>query len=264
MVKHLARDLCLDDAAALAGGALVYWATPGDFASGADVERLRACLDREESARMDRFRFDVDKHIYLVAHALVRGALSRLLGGNPADFRFDIMERGRPELAAPSSQSGMRFNLSHTKGRVACAFAMGREVGVDVERVDRRVDIMGLARSVLSPSEISDLESQSEAGVRARFFELWTLKEAYIKAVGQGLGLPLREISFSFPGPPPVSFATVCLSDLIEDDGSRLQYHCQELAPKHQLAVGVEGCGPVHVHGVARDELMQWLLDRAS
>lgn len=237
-MRKLSWTDCLQAVRGLEGGqALAFCARPEDFEAPAVQQTLRAALSPEEAARMARFRFPVDQHIYLVAHGLLRLALAAVLEAPAAAVAIETTERGRPQLAPPHRASGLRFNLSHTKGLVACAFALGEDVGVDVENAERRADMEALARTVLADAEQRDLWAQKDENQRVRFFELWTLKESYIKAVGHGLGLPLKDIAFAFPGPPPVDHATVTFGPGIDDQPSRLRFLCRPALSHHQFAL---------------------------
>ena len=118
---------------------LVCYARPGDF-DGPAREQLHACLDGEEQERLARFRFERDRHIYLVAHALTRALLARALGASrPETLHFVREAHGRPELAdAHQGVARLRFNLSHTQGLVACGVCWEHDIGVDVEQVEQR------------------------------------------------------------------------------------------------------------------------------
>lgn len=181
------------------------------------AERALALLSEEERARHDRFLFEKDKAVHRVAHAMVRHVLSGLLGVEPGALRFVKNAWGRPELAmlgraseareaeaeprgarirAVESPRPLRFNLSHTRGLAALIVTRAHDCGVDVEAVDRRVDPIGLGARVFAPSEHGGVIALSGEAQRERFFALWTLKEAYIKARGMGLALPLRDFAF--------------------------------------------------------------------
>jgi 4'-phosphopantetheinyl transferase len=114
-------------------------------------------------------------------------------------------------------------------------------VGVDVERIDRRVDIDQLSRSVFSDAERAALMALVDDEKRKRFFQLWTLKEAYIKAVGRGLSLPLRSISVQFPiaAAPRIAFA-----EPVVDDGRDWWLTVNELSPTHLLSVALHSAKP--------------------
>jgi len=170
--------------------------------------RCKALLSDDELARHARLRFETDQDAYLAAHALTRSMLGRALGEDPRGLRFELGEHGRPELAGRGEDPRLRFNLSHTRGLVACVLALEHDVGVDVEQQDRRVEIDLVANNVFSPRERRELDALGEAERRARFFELWTLKEAYLKAIGKGLTLSLKSISIELPAaaPPRIAF----------------------------------------------------------
>ena len=219
-----------------AGGAVAYYALPTRYAEQPERERLLSLLDAGERARYRRFRFDADRLCYLVAHALTRRALSSVSDVQPEAWRFSVGKHGKPEVANPTKGVSLRFNLSHTRGLVACALAFEADVGVDVEHVTRTVEISRVARSVFSPPELDELASEGdEAGQRTCFFRFWTLKEAYIKAVGAGLGMPLRRIAFdvSSPSAPRISFSG------IDDDPDAWLFHLHEPTPEHQLAIAL-------------------------
>jgi 4'-phosphopantetheinyl transferase len=161
----------------------------------ADLSSWRRMLDDNERRRADRFHFAVDREAFTAAHALARGLLSEVTGKPPAAWLFSESEYGRPELASRCAIDGLRFNISHTRGLVACAVAY-RDVGVDVESADRAADL-DLADTVFAPEEVLVLKSAPPALQRGLFFRLWTLKEAFIKATGEGLNRPLDSFSFT-------------------------------------------------------------------
>jgi 4'-phosphopantetheinyl transferase len=191
-------------------------------------------LDHEERDRYQRFYFDPDRHTYLAAHALLRTALSRYVSCQPEQWRFVRGEHGKPELEPTLGIPPLRFNLSHTKGMVACVIALERDCGVDVECVRPMKDMKGIAEAVFSDSENAYLNSQSEADWPRTFFTFWTLKEAYIKAIGLGLTAPLRKITFNFHN-SKVSVA----SDDEKLLTSMYQFHHYQPDSTHHLAVAV-------------------------
>jgi 4'-phosphopantetheinyl transferase len=156
--------------------------------------RWRAMLDDDENARADRFRFAADRESFTAAHALARAMLSDATGLPVTAWRYVTGEFGKPALAGARAGGRLSFNISHTRGLVACAIAED-EVGVDVETADRRVDL-NLARSVFAPEEERLLNSAPAAARASLFLRFWTLKEAFIKATGEGLARPLKSFSF--------------------------------------------------------------------
>lgn len=172
------------------------------------AQKCRAVLSYEERSREKRFRFDTDRRQFLLAHALLRMLLSQYLACSPASISFGRNFYGKPSLVSPAT-SGLTFNISHTAGLAVCAVGVDCSVGVDVERSDREVDELTLAKRYFSPSEFELLASTSTADRRETFFQLWTLKEAYIKARGMGLTIPLADFAFELPKEqmPAISFA---------------------------------------------------------
>jgi 4'-phosphopantetheinyl transferase len=162
-------------------------------ADAAQRAALVGLLCDEERRRMDRFRFESDRNLFLVAHALVRLTLSRYADVGPGEWRFKAGPHGRPEIAAP--KSNFRFTLSHTQGLAACAINMDRDIGIDIEDASRRVEL-NVAERFFSSREVLDLRSLPPGAQPSRFLEYWTLKEAYIKATGLGLSAPLDSFSF--------------------------------------------------------------------
>lgn len=168
-----------------------------DAAAAAHLPRWRAMLDAEELARADRFFFDPDRDIFTAAHALARSMLSRATGLPTAHWRTVKGSAGKPALTDADALGGLRFNISHTHGIVACAIARGVELGVDVEAADRKTTL-DIAGRFFAPEEVALLRAMPPARQPAVFFRFWTLKEAFIKATGEGLGRPLDSFSFSF------------------------------------------------------------------
>lgn len=162
-------------------------------------------LSDDERARHDRFRFERDRHHFLVAHALVRTTLARVTGRTPESLTFTIGERGRPELDPVEGEEPVRFNLSHTLGLVAVAVTRERDVGVDVERL-RDVNL-GVADKHFAPPEVASLKALDATEQESRFFSYWTLKEAYIKARGMGLALPLDGFWFGLDDGERLAFS---------------------------------------------------------
>jgi 4'-phosphopantetheinyl transferase len=215
------------------------------FAIPEDVpeQRLTALyewLSPDERDRHARFRRFEDRRRYLVARALLRGVVSTYLGVHPGKLRFAQNEHGRPQLAAPPNPADLRFNVSKTSGLVACGVVRGRDIGVDVEAVDRQLDMLALAARFFSATELEDLRAHQAGGLDRRFFEYWTLKEAYLKARGTGLSLPLGQFSFHLGNTIRVSFEPA-----MEDDPRAWQLWQSELSPGHVAAVAIHrGAGP--------------------
>ncbi|HKU42779.1 MAG TPA: 4'-phosphopantetheinyl transferase superfamily protein [Polyangiales bacterium] len=225
--------------------ACVSYAFPSTILEAHSREVLIAQLSDEERTRHARFRFESDRDIYLVAHVLTRRMLSALTGVPAAALEFLAGEHGRPEICAPDAARPYRFNLSHTHGLVACGVTRERDIGVDVELCSRKVELLGVARQVFSPQEIAGLTALEGLAQRERFFELWTLKEAYIKAIGKGLSAPLRSITFEPAASDPVP---VRFDRDVADDHSRWCLRRFRVGDEHRLALALAADRSALVH----------------
>ncbi len=212
----------------------VYFGESGsaeDRAWQADGDRL---LDDDERERWQRFVFAADRRQFLLAHVMLRKVLSRYADVPPQAWRFRKNEFGRPEIAGPVSAAGLSFNLSHTRGLVACAVTLGRPVGIDVEDLQRGSPVMDLAARYFSSFEMAELSGLPAERQSERFFELWTLKEAYLKARGVGLSLGLDRFSMRLaPGQAP----TISFAPGLVDDSAAWQFAQFRHGPRHLLAV---------------------------
>jgi len=162
-----------------------------------------ALLDEAERRRGRALRRPADRRRHVAARALVRTVLSRYRSSAPQDWRFIADAHGRPQLSPEHQWPELQFNIAHTAGVVVLAVTAGAAVGVDVETPRRRTDTVALER-YFAPTERAALEALPAAARRRRFFELWTLKEAYLKARGLGLRLPLAGFAFDFCAPARV------------------------------------------------------------
>jgi len=170
-----------------------------------EIEALKHHLAEDELARADRFHFQRHRTHFIVARGLLRTILSRYLKMEPSRLRFRYGPKGKPELAGDTSRRGLRFNVSHSHGLALYAVTEDREIGVDVERI--RSDVAGqkIAERFFSPRE-ADALRQLPAEVRQKaFYTCWTRKEAYLKAIGEGITLRLDQFEVSTtPGEPAV------------------------------------------------------------
>lgn len=227
----------------------VFTAVPEQDGAPEARARCEDMLSADERARMQRFRFEHDRHTYLVAHALVRVALSRYAACAPPAWRFTAGAHGRPEIAPGTCERPLRFNLSHTRGLVAVAIALERDVGLDVEHMYPRSFDLAVARHFFAPPEVAALEALPAEAQRDRFFAYWTLKEAYIKARGLGLAMPLDRFAFDLDRPDDrggdspdniVLSVDRGLGPGLDDDGSAWWFHQRVLTPEHRLAVALQ------------------------
>ncbi|WP_428268384.1 4'-phosphopantetheinyl transferase family protein [Haliangium sp.] len=245
----------------------VWTSVPETLMDAGARRRCLALLSEDEQARMNRFRFERDRHLYLVAHALVRRVLSRYVDVAPDRWRFVTNQYGRPDIAPGLSPTPLRFNLSHTRGLVAVAVTLGRDLGVDVEHMFPRSFSLDVAEHFFAPREVAALMALPEHARRDRFFAYWTLKESYIKARGMGLALPLDGFAFhldrapehtdadadadadpvvlgdaaaaSVPNELDSHLISLTVEPALADDGRRWWFHQRVVTPEHRLAVAV-------------------------
>lgn len=171
-----------------------------EIGDGSLWPRYDALLSMEERAAQARFLFAKDQRRYLVTRALVRTVLSRYAAVRPEEWAFSAGPHGRPEISAPRSTPALEFNISHSADLVLLGVTSGRTLGIDTEGVlAREADIDGLDR-YFAPQESAALLALVPGERRRRFFELWTLKESYIKARGLGLAIALDEFRFELVG----------------------------------------------------------------
>jgi 4'-phosphopantetheinyl transferase len=164
---------------------------------------LAPTLPAEEAARAARFHFEKDRLTYVVGRGRLRALLGAYLNRPAAELRFTTNEHGKPALAADPSAGDLQFNVSHSGDWVVYAVTRGRAVGVDVEGERPLTSLEGIGRRFFSPREVAALFGLPESERRAAFFRCWSRKEAYIKAVGRGLAIPLDEFDVSLaPGEP--------------------------------------------------------------
>ncbi|MDN6882597.1 4'-phosphopantetheinyl transferase superfamily protein [Variovorax sp. CAN2819] len=164
-------------------------------------EAIMALLTPEEREKHGRFHFARDRRRYLMTRGLIRSLLSRYVPAvAPGNWRFENNEYGRPGIAhAPAQAQRIRFNISHSASLVVAALAVEREVGVDVEHTARNAPLE-IAGHFFSAKEARALQRLSAGLQPSRFWDLWTLKESYIKARGMGLSIPLDRFSFDLDG----------------------------------------------------------------
>jgi 4'-phosphopantetheinyl transferase len=154
-------------------------------------------LSTDEIDKLHRFHNEKDQKRYIVSRGLLRNILAGYLGKDPAQLRFEYSDTGKPTLLASASNDNLHFNLSHTRGLVLYAFALDRFIGIDVEYINDQIEYKLIADKFFSPGEIYDLEKTGEQKRKEKFFQLWTRKEALLKATGAGIGYPMEQLDVS-------------------------------------------------------------------
>ena len=166
-------------------------------ASAVERECMSAILSADEIARAGRFHFERDRHRYISCRGALRKILARYLSIEATDLSFSYSEHGKPFLGDTKSTDGITFNLSHSSATGVIAVSRNRRVGIDIEFPRQGIEMAALARRYFSQWEAARLESLRGEDLTAAFFSVWTRKEAYVKARGDGLSLPLGQFDVS-------------------------------------------------------------------
>lgn len=159
-----------------------------------DGERARAVLSSDELERASRYRFDLHRNRYVAGRLALRELLGRYLDRAPSEVRFDYNPYGKPELSGET----LRFNVAHCDDLAVIGVTAHDRLGVDVERIRELRDIDSVAPSVFSAHELEEFDTLPGPSRTEGFFTCWTRKEAFVKAVGEGLSRPLD----AFDGAP--------------------------------------------------------------
>lgn len=205
------------------------------------VESLGRSLAPDEWERANRFRFDRHRRQYVVGRGALRTLLAAYLQTRPELVRFGYGDRGKPFLAGPFAGSDLRFNLTNSDELALVGFVRGIEIGVDVEFLKPMPDCEQIAERFFSESERIVLRGLPAHQKEEAFFNCWTRKEAYLKAVGTGLAAPLDSFDVTLaPGEPPRMLT-------LEGDAARAaRWHFRHFRPAEQYigALAIEGGPP--------------------
>jgi len=210
--------------------------------SESQIANYHRTLAADERARAERFHFSADRRRFVVARGALRAILGLYLNRAPECLSFRYSSYGKPELASEKGADQIYFNLSHSNGMALYAVSYGCQVGVDLECLRSNLEVEQIAERFFSRREVSALHALPAAVRRHAFFLCWTRKEAYIKARGEGLSLPLTQFDVSLtPGEPAALLCTRPDSDEVS------HWFLQDLTPElsgYAAALAVSGgCG---------------------
>ena len=207
-IRRLSWPTDVSSDLALAVNEIQVW-TQSLSRTAEEVDFFRGLLSPDELERAGRFRFDENRREYIVARGTLRSLLAAYLCRPARDLTFVYSEYGRPSLMAESSAGTLNFNIAHSGNLVLLAFAYGRRVGIDVERVRRNFVTSEIAERFFSAAEREALRQLPEEERHEAFFRCWTRKEAFIKALGEGLSHPLHQFDVTLtPAAPAQLLAT--------------------------------------------------------
>jgi 4'-phosphopantetheinyl transferase len=212
-------------------GSLQIWRSR--LGAGSDsLARYSELLSPNELARADRFVAAHDRERFIIARATLRILLGKYLQIPSGTVRLEKGPLGKPCVAEGDLALDLRFNLSHSHGVAVFAFAAQKEVGVDVEKIREEFASREISRRYFSPEEIGKLDALEPQIYTQFFFQCWTRKEAYIKARGQGLQIPLDSFSVSLGSESPL--------ELVAADSERWSMYSFEPFPEFASAVVAE------------------------
>ena len=201
------------------------------------VERLRQLLSADEQVRASRFHFERDRQHFVVGRGCLRIIISRYLKIPPAEIQFSYGINGKPQLATSNALiQPFHFNLAHSGSLALYAFTRVGEIGVDLESI--RPDFTGddIARRFFSPREVASLNELSPELRHAAFFNCWTRKEAFIKAIGIGLSLSLDQFDVTLGPSEP---AELLRTRWDESEASRWSLKAIDVGSDYVAAVAV-------------------------
>lgn len=209
------------------------WRIALDLSSDS-IKLIESTLSADEANRAVRFHFEVDKNHFIVAHGVLRKILGCYLHCDPTELTFSLNQYGKPALV----NSALEFNLSHSSDFALIAVTSDRKIGVDLERIRPDMELENIASRNFSEIEVSELMGLPPEQRGIGFFNCWTRKEAYVKAQGVGLSLPLDSFDVSLtPDQPAVLRAT--RPNLQE--AARWTLRPLDVAPNYAGALAVEG-----------------------
>ncbi|MGC2529859.1 MAG: 4'-phosphopantetheinyl transferase superfamily protein [Candidatus Acidiferrum sp.] len=172
------------------------------------LRRFEETLSDDEKDRAKRYFFQRDRDNFIATRGILRELLGKYIGSTPTEIEFRYSPYGKPSLMAKGFGQPIQFNLSHSHGLALFAFAVGRNLGVDVELV--RSDFGGeeIAMRYFAPQEVEELRKLPASLQAEAFFLCWTRKEAYVKARGEGLQIALNSFHVSLtPGQPELLYS---------------------------------------------------------
>jgi 4'-phosphopantetheinyl transferase len=214
----------------------VWLTRPGDVTDADHLQEYQSLLSSAEQERYRRFRFDRDRHHYLVAHVLLRKVLSAYVDVDPSAWQFSQNQHGRPEISGPDIVPLLRFNLTHTNGLVACIVTLELDCGIDVEQLSVRGNLMAIAEKMFAASEQLTLKRLDGQAFLDRFFTYWTLREAYCKALGVGIAFSKKDYCFVEEDGERWG---ISFDDPSSDENDQWQFALARPTTEHLLAIAV-------------------------
>ncbi len=224
-------------APSLADDSVHIWSVPLVFPDD-HVADLAALLSVDERERAQRFRFDRHRRRFIAARSSLRLILGRYTGDDPRRLIFGLGPYGKPFLAENTNAPGLEFNVTHSGELALIAIALNRQVGVDVEQMQTLADAEMIAKQFFSSDEYASLMTLEDGQRQRGFFNCWTRKEAFIKAIGEGLTFPLDSFQVSLDDYEP---AQLLWLKGVPDPAERWSLHAFEPDEGYVAALACEG-----------------------
>jgi 4'-phosphopantetheinyl transferase len=202
---------------------------------GHHTSDFASLLSVDESARAARFHFVRDRQSFTASRALLRILLGNYLGVKPETIQFSHGEAGKPRLKTPSS---LRFNISHSRSMALLAFTQASEIGVDIEEVRALDNLCGIAEQFFCAEEYRELISLRPELRERAFFQCWTRKESYMKAVGEGFSTALDQFRVTLLPHDPARLVHI---DNDPDKAAGWTLHNVDVDPGYAAAVAYAG-----------------------
>lgn len=203
-----------------------------------DLDELFQLLSSDEKTRAERFYFERDRNRFIAGRGLLRTIISRYLEMEASQMEFVYGDHGKPALKLAPQNKAFEFNLSHSKDLALYIFNWNRKIGIDVEYVHPRPDVDDFARQFFSPRESAFVNALSGKQKEDAFFKIWTCKEAFLKANGNGLTLPINQVEISLEAE-----GLVMLKSIGGNKAQVTHWHLEIFnpVPGYQAALAVKG-----------------------
>ncbi len=211
------------------------WYKGLDSASS-EAPRVLPYLSPDEKQRADRFHFDQHRNEFILSRGTLRVVLASYLGSSPESLSFEYSKHGKPALSEAYAAQKLNFNLSHTAGMMLLGVVRERRIGVDIEKIRSEFNVLEIAERFFSPQEQHGLRELATISQYDVFFRCWTRKEAYIKAKGEGLSIPLRDFDVSLDP----DHATLVATRPDETEARKWKMWNLPIAPQYAAAAVVE------------------------
>ncbi len=213
---------------------LALWYLSPDELQEADYLPWHGLLNEQEKRQVEKFCFAKDRKRYLITRILIRKLLGYYLHLAPEDILFQYNPYGRPSPVPEQNPQGLDFNIAHTDGLIAVGLGINARIGIDAESLQkpRKTEV---AEDFFALTEVSQLHQAPKARQQALFYHFWTLKEAYIKAIGKGLALPLDSFGFD------IQDQNIAFSDFSgEEESSDWHFQIIHHSMDHQITLAVK------------------------